>query len=111
VNMEIRNSKEAVGIEKKIRTDFLNNKLKLVHVKKFLESYYDGDPDCGDCGKKCKEPLDCYIDIHKALIADDGERKEFKTLYVRDKQYHCCGRQTAKLPNGKQFCTVCGNEY
>jgi hypothetical protein len=111
VNMEIRNSKEAKAIEEGIRKSFLNNKLKLVHVKKFLERYYDGDPDCGDCGKKCKEPLDCYIDIHKSMISDSGIIADFKTLYVRDNQKHCCGRQTAKLPNGKQFCTVCGNEY
>lgn len=66
-----------------------------------------------ECPVGCKSDcqLDCYIEIHQALVDDEGNVSEFKTPYVRDGQDHCCGLPMQTLDNHNVYCTVCGEEY
>lgn len=76
-----------------------------------MKNYYEGDPTI-DCPTGCKGncPLECYIEIHQALVNDKGERTDWKTPYVRDGRKHCCGKLMDKLSNGNYYCSVCGTE-
>ena len=49
--------------------------------------------------------LECYIDIHKALVDDDGDLNEFEEPYIRDGEYFCCGREIKELENGDLYCS------
>lgn len=77
-----------------------------------MKNYYEGNPTM-ECPKGCKATclLDCYIEIHQALVGDDSKQHKFKELYSRDAHYHCCGKPIEVLSSGSMYCTVCGNEY
>lgn len=99
-------------IEKDIRAKYKAKKLKDATIKKFVNNYYDGDPDLSDLDKE--EMLEEYIDIQKHLVDDDGEVHDMKEPYERNGENYCCG---AKLVPGKGkkkgilICEVCGEEY
>jgi len=106
-----RTEKEA-EVEADIRSKYEKGKLKDTTIKKFLDKYNEGDPECAGCNGCSKEDmLDCYIDIHKALVDDDGDLNEFEEPYMRDGEYFCCGREIKELENGNLYCQVCGIEY
>ena len=106
-----RTKKEA-EIEEDIRDKYENKKLKDNAIKKFLDKYNEGDPECAGCKGCSKEDmLECYIDIHKALVDDDGDLNEFEEPYIRDGEYFCCGGELKELENGNLYCQVCGTEY
>lgn len=106
-----RAEKEA-EVEADIRDKYKKGKLKDSAIKKFLDKYNEGDPECAGCKGCSKEDmLECYIDIHKALVDDDGDLNEFEEPYVRDGEYFCCGRELKELENGNLYCQVCGTEY
>lgn len=106
-----RAEKEA-EVEADIRDKYEKGKLKDNEIKKFLDKYNEGDPECAGCKGCSKEDmLECYIDIHKALVDDDGDLNEFEEPYVRDGEYFCCGRELKELENGNLYCQVCGTEY
>ena len=106
-----RTKKEA-EIEAYIRSKYEKGKLKDSEIKKFLDKYNEGDPECAGCKGCSKEDmLECYIDIHKALVDDDGDLNEFEEPYIRDGEYFCCGRVIKELENGNLYCQVCGTEY
>ncbi len=106
-----RAEKEA-EIEADIRDKYEKGRLKDTTIKKFLDKYNEGDPECAGCNGCSKEDmLECYVDIHKALVDDDGDLNEFEEPYVRDGEYFCCGRELKELENGNLYCQVCGNEY
>ena len=106
-----RAEKEA-EVEADIRDKYEKGKLKDTTIKKFLDKYNEGDPECAGCKGCSKEDmLDCYIDIHKALVDDDGDLNEFEEPYIRDGEYFCCGREIKELENGDLYCQVCGTEY
>lgn len=106
-----RAEKEA-EVEADIRDKYEKGKLKDNEIKKFLDKYNEGDPECAGCKGCSKEDmLDCYIDIHKALVDDDGDLNEFEEPYIRDGEYFCCGRELKELENGDLYCQVCGTEY
>lgn len=111
-NEKIRHSKLAQDIAEDIRQKHSSGKLKDAHMKKFLKSYYDGNP-YNDCPARCKGDclLDCYIEIHQSLIDDEGKLQEFKTPYQRDTLGHCCGSLLRDLPNKNYYCEVCASEY
>lgn len=104
--------KKEAEIEADIRDKYKKGKLKDTTIKKFLDKYNEGDPECAGCNGCSKEDmLDCYIDIHKALVDDDGDVNEFEEPYVRHGEYFCCGREIIELVNGNLYCSVCGQEY
>ncbi len=106
-----RAEKEA-EVEADIRDKYEKGKLKDNEIKKFLDNYNEGDPECAGCKGCSKEDmLNCYIDIHKALVDDDGDLNEFEEPYIRDGEYFCCGREIKELENGDLYCQVCGTEY
>lgn len=106
-----RAEKEA-EVEADIRDKYEKGKLKDNEIKKFLDKYNEGDPECAGCKGCSKEDmLECYIDIHKALVDDDGDLNEFEEPYIRDGEYFCCGRELKELENGDLYCQVCGTEY
>lgn len=106
-----RAEKEA-EVEADIRDKYEKGKLKDNEIKKFLDKYNEGDPECAGCKGCSKEDmLECYIDIHKALVDDDGDLNEFEEPYIRDGEYFCCGREIKELENGNLYCQVCGTEY
>ena len=106
-----RAEKEA-EVEADIRSKYEKGKLKDTTIKKFLDKYNEGDPECAGCNGCSKEDmLDCYVDIHKALVDDDGDLNEFEEPYIRDGEYFCCGREIKELENGNLYCSVCGQEY
>ena len=106
-----RAEKEA-EVEADIRGKYEKGKLKDNEIKKFLDKYNEGDPECAGCKGCSKEDmLECYIDIHKALVDDDGDLNEFEEPYVRHGEYFCCGRELKELENGDLYCQVCGTEY
>lgn len=99
-------------VEADIRDKYEKGKLKDNEIKKFLDKYNEGDPECAGCKGCSKEDmLECYIDIHKALVDDDGDLNEFEEPYIRDGEYFCCGRELKELENGNLYCQVCGIEY
>ena len=99
-------------VEADIRDKYEKGKLKDNEIKKFLDKYNEGDPECAGCKGCSKEDmLDCYIDIHKALVDDDGDLNEFEEPYIRDGEYFCCGREIKELENGDLYCQICGTEY
>ena len=105
-------AKKEAEVEADIRDKYKKGKLKDNEIKKFLDKYNEGDPECAGCKGCSKEDmLDCYIDIHKALVDDDGDLNEFEEPYVRDGEYFCCGRELKELENGNLYCQVCGTEY
>ena len=105
-----RAEKEA-EVEADIRSKYEKGKLKDSAIKKFLDKYNEGDPECAGCkGCSKEEMLECYIDIHKALVDDDGDLNEFEEPYIRDGEYYCCGREIKEL-DGNLYCSVCGTEY
>jgi len=106
-------AKREKEVAAKVRKDIESGKLKLSAIKEFMTNYYEGDPDCADCPKKCgKDTLvDCYVEIMKAMVDDEGEVNEFETPYVRDGENYCCGKPLEELDNGNLLCTVCGSEY
>ncbi len=105
-------TKKEEEIEADIRDKYEKGKLKDNAIKKFLDKYNEGDPECAGCKGCSKEDmLDCYIDIHRALVDDDGDLNEFEEPYIRDGKYFCCGRELKELENGNLYCQVCGIEY
>lgn len=99
-------------VEENIREQYRKKKLKDSTIQKFLDNYNEGDPECKGCKGCTKEDmLDCYIDIHKALVDDDGEVNDMEEPYIRDNEYHCCGKELEELENGNYYCSVCGQEY
>lgn len=107
-----QSAKKEAEVEADIRDKYEKGKLKDNEIKKFLDKYNEGDPECAGCKGCSKEDmLECYIDIHKALVDDDGYLNEFEEPYVRDGEYFCCGRELKELENGNLYCQVCGNEY
>ena len=104
--------KKEAEIEADIRDKYEKGKLKDNAIKKFLDKYNEGDPECAGCKGCSKEDmLECYIDIHKALVDDDGDVNEFEEPYVRHGEYFCCGKEIKELDNGNLYCSVCGQEY
>ena len=99
-------------IKKDIVARYQSGKLKDSHIKKFLKNYYDGNP-VNECPTGCNSTcmLDCYIEIHQALVSDYGEKLNFKEPYIRDGERFCCGMELQKLTNGNRYCEVCGAEY
>ena len=105
-------AKKEAEVEADIRDKYEKGKLKDNEIKKFLDKYNEGDPECAGCKGCSKEDmLECYIDIHKALVDDDGDVNEFEEPYVRHGEYFCCGREIIELENGNLYCSVCGQEY
>ena len=105
-------TKKEAEIEADIRDKYEKGKLKDNAIKKFLDKYNEGDPECAGCKGCSKEDmLECYIDIHKALVDDDGDLNEFEEPYIRDGEYFCCGREIKEIENGDLYCQICGTEY
>jgi hypothetical protein len=107
-------AKAEATLEATIRDDFKNKKLKPTAMKAFLKKYYDGDPDCSDCkGCSSEEHLDCYLDIQKALVDDEGEVNEMSNPYIRNDENYCCGKALVQHPDDANVfvCEVCGETY
>lgn len=105
-------AKKEAEVEADIRSKYEKGKLKDSAIKKFLDKYNEGDPECAGCKGCSKEDmLECYIDIHRALVDDDGDLNEFEEPYIRDGEYFCCGKELKELENGDLYCQVCGIEY
>jgi hypothetical protein len=102
--------------EKKVRSDIAkqikSGKLTVKKMKDTLKGYYEGDENCSDC-KGCtdEEVIECYSDIHAALVDDEGTVNEFSNPYLRGEVPHCCGVPLATLESGNLYCEICGEEY
>lgn len=101
-------------IEMDIKSKLFNKKLKLSAIKNFLKEYYDGDADCADC-KGCseEETIECYIDIQKSLVDDDGEVMKPEEGYFRNDVLHCCGKECVQDPDDEAlvYCEICASQY
>ena len=100
-------------VEEKIRASY-PKKLKPSAVKKFLATYYDGDPEMADLDDKDEdELLDLYVDIQRALVDDDGNVHDLENdPYYRNDEIHCCGVPTQEMEESDNlYCTICGTEY
>lgn len=100
-------------VEANIRAKYKSKKLKDSEIKKFLDKYTDGDPDCAGCKDCSKEDLlSCYIEIHRNLVDDEGNVSELEEPYIRNDEYYCCGVELSEdLDNDNMFCKICGQEY
>ena len=100
-------------VEANIRAKYKSKKLKDSEIKKFLDKYTDGDPDCAGCKDCSKEDLlNCYIEIHRNLVDDEGNVSELEEPYIRNDEYYCCGVELSEdLDNDTMFCKICGQEY
>lgn len=100
-------------VEANIRAKYKSKKLKDSEIKKFLDKYTDGDPDCAGCKDCSKEDLlSCYIEIHRNLVDDEGNVSELEEPYIRNDEYYCCGEELSEdLDNDTMFCKICGQEY
>lgn len=97
-------------IEDEIRAKYKSKKLKDADIKKFLVKYNEGNPDFKYSDLSKKEALEAYIEAKTGLVDDDGTIAEPETCYLRNNEYHCCGKQLS-LNNGTYYCEVCGNEF
>lgn len=106
-------SKMEATVEKEIKENYESKKLKDTVIKKFLKEYYEGDPDCKDCSVGCtkEEALQCYIDLKKNFVDDEGDVHAESEPYYRDNEVFCCGHECSKLDNGNLYCEICGEEY
>jgi hypothetical protein len=109
--MEIRDGEAAQAIRSELESKIASGKISKKAIKDFLKQYYDGDPDCQGCPTGCKEPEQCFIDIHLALIDDSGIPQPFQVGYIRDGVPHCCGMELKHLSNNVLYCTICGSEH
>lgn len=100
-------------VEANIRAKYKSKKLKDSEIKKFLDKYTDGDPECAGCKDCSKEDLlNCYIEIHRNLVDDEGDVSELEEPYIRQDEYHCCGVELSEaLDSDNMFCKICGQEY
>ena len=112
MNEAIRNTPLTDKIRKEILAQVSSKKLTDKKIKDFMKKYYDGDPTM-ECPKGCKGTclLDCYIEIHQALVDDNGNQVPFRKWYIRDGVKHCCGKEMSDLGNKRFYCTVCGCEH
>lgn len=101
-------------LEKDLRAKIKAGKIKEPAMKKFLQEYYDGDPDCKYCNGECskEERIECYIKIQKRFIDDECETHEASDPYTRGEEEFCCGKKlVAGKKKGTFVCEVCGEEY
>lgn len=100
-------------VEANIRAKYKSKKLKDSEIKKFLDKYTDGDPECAGCKDCSKEDLlNCYIEIHRNLVDDEGDVSELEEPYIRHDEYHCCGVELSEaLDSDNMFCKICAQEY
>ena len=100
-------------VEANIRAKYKSKKLKDSEIKKFLDKYTDGDPECAGCKDCSKEDLlNCYIEIHRNLVDDEGDVSELEEPYIRNDEYYCCGVELSEaLDSDNMFCKICGQEY
>lgn len=99
-------------LAEKIKKDISSGKVKQAKIKEFLKSYYDGDAECSDCSGCSKdEMINCFIEINKKLVDDDGAAHAVEEPYVRDGENYCCGKPLVTLDNGNLYCEPCGTEY
>lgn len=98
-------------IEEEIQAQYKAKKLKDSVIKKFLEKYNEGNPDCKGCkGCSKEEILDCYITAKQSLVDDEGDVMELEEAYIRNGEYHCCGKELKTLDDDL-YCSVCGQKY
>lgn len=109
-------SPEVAEAESKVRKDIAaqikKGKLTVKKMKEFLKQYYEGDADCKDC-KGCSEEeiIECYTDIHVALVDDEGEVNEMGQPYVRRDANYCCGKELQEMEDDTMYCEICGETY
>ena len=97
-------------IEDNIRKEYKAKKLKDAKIKSFLTKYNEGNPDFDPKKLKKDEALEEYINIHKALVDDDGEEFDLGDVYIRDNMDFCCGKPLSQKDDSF-YCAVCGAEY
>lgn len=97
-------------IEEEIRAKYKSKKLKDADIKKFLVKYNEGNPDFKYSNLSKKEALEAYIEAKTGLVDDDGTIADPEVCYLRNNEYHCCGKQLS-INNGTYYCEVCGNEF
>ena len=107
-------AKAEAEIEKDIKSKLFNKKLKVSSIKNFLKDYYDGDADCSDC-KGCSEDetIDCYIEIQKSLVDDEGDVMKPEEGYYRNGVLYCCGKECVQDPDDESlvYCEICTSQY
>ena len=101
-------------VEEDLRAKIKAGKIKEPAMKKFLQEYYDGDPDCKYCNGECskEERIECFIKIKKRFVDDECEVHEASDPYTRGDVDFCCGKKlVAGKKKGTFICEVCGEEY
>jgi hypothetical protein len=115
---EFEASEERLEAEKSIESDIKKQiktkKLTIKQIKEFLAPYTEADSSCKGC-KKCsdEELIECYINIQKAFIDDEGEVHDKEDAYTRDGVLYCCGVPCAEHPDEENVmvCEICGGEF
>jgi hypothetical protein len=112
VDESVRTEKE-VEVEESVRQKITSDKLKISAVKKFLKSYYDGDPEMSDLDSLDESDLvDYYVYIQICLVDDDGEVHGMERTYYREGKIFCCGQETVEMEDSEDvYCERCGNQY
>jgi hypothetical protein len=100
-------------IEATIREKITSGKLKISAVKKFLKTYYDGDPEMADLDDMEEDDLiDYYVSIQVCLVDDDAEVHGLEEPYYRDGLVFCCGRECVEMDASEDiYCEICGAQY
>lgn len=109
---DVKHPDVEASVESDTRKLYKSSKLKDATIKKFLNNYYEGDPDCKDCkGCNKEEALECYIAIQKRMVDDEGNVTKFEEYYDRNEVGFCCGKELGELENGNLYCEICGTEF
>jgi len=100
-------------VESGIREKIESGKLKMSAVKKFLKTYYDGDPEMADLDDREDDDLvNHYVYINLCLVDDYGEIHGMEETYYRDGDAHCCGRELVTMEDSPDlYCEICGSQY
>jgi hypothetical protein len=101
-------------IEKDIRAKIKKGSLTVKKIKAELKNYYNGNEDCKGC-KSCSEEeiVDCYIQLQKSFVDDEGDVHDTSEAYERNGVGFCCGTEMVESPSKKDTycCEICSEEY
>lgn len=105
--------KEAlIALDKKIRRQIKDKKLKISTMKKALIDHYGEDSE-DDIEELDKEDLiDAYIYVRQLFIDDNGEEVGFEEPYTVNGIDYCCGTPLQYDKKSNTYtCEVCDSEY
>lgn len=111
-NMPKERKKALIALDKKLRKQFTDKKLKTSTMKKALVDYYgeDAEDEIDDMDKE--DLLDAYIYVKQLYVDDDGEMVDVEEPYTVNGVDYCCGTPLEyDKKSGSYICPVCNSKY